>query len=384
MSGTHETIPQGPVYTEQDPSFNLDALVSRIEEHLSEKVTQIEDYLAGAHHWTYKITLEKSGLLLVRVSYAWFPIIGYSIVPKEKMRSEIATLRYVGKNTRIPVPFVLMHDTDIDGAVGGEWMLMEFVPGSISLLNAWPTMTPDQHRRVADSIADIWSQLLHLRLDAIGSLYEVASSDQVVVGPMTFPPSDNVNDRAQPIAEKCGPFASARQWLVALARRELDFIKKEPFTSALKEQISTVAQHIEEATPLDSSEDAVNALALEHVDLCPHNILVDLNDPTRILSVIDWEGARVVPLWAIDPSNFLAHCAEQFGNDLEILALDTSVREEVMRRVPLWKEAMEATDVRVLHAMARVSAQKPAYIQESIDYTVKRGILGSWAVSAFI
>lgn len=235
-------------------------------------------------------------------------------------------------------------------------------------------MTSEQRKRVTGPIVDIWSQLLNLRFDAIGSLYDDASSNHTVVGPMTFPPSDNAYDLEQPIAEKCGPFPSVSQWLVAVARQELDFIKKEPLAASAMHQISTVAQHIEDSTPLDGSEAAVKAFALEHVDLCPHNILVDRDDPTRILSVIDWEGARTVPLWAIDPPNFLAHCAEQFGDDLDTIALDTSIREEVMRRVPLWKEAMGATDMRVLYAMARTSADTPAYIQESIERTMKRGL----------
>lgn len=36
-------------------------------------------------------------------------------------------MRYLRENTSIPVPEVYLHDDDLDGIVGGPWMVMEFV-----------------------------------------------------------------------------------------------------------------------------------------------------------------------------------------------------------------------------------------------------------------
>ncbi|KIY51183.1 hypothetical protein FISHEDRAFT_70827 [Fistulina hepatica ATCC 64428] len=41
-----------------------------------------------------------------------------------------------------------------------------------------------------------------------------------------------------------------------------------------------------------------SAIALEHIDLHPRNILVD--DEGKVIGVIDWDGARTVPLWAFN------------------------------------------------------------------------------------
>jgi hypothetical protein len=36
-------------------------------------------------------------------------------------------MRYIRENTSIPVPEVYLHGDDLDGVVGGAWMVMEFV-----------------------------------------------------------------------------------------------------------------------------------------------------------------------------------------------------------------------------------------------------------------
>lgn len=40
---------------------------------------------------------------------------------------KVATMQFLHKHTSVPVPKVLHHDKDEDGAVGGEWMLIEYV-----------------------------------------------------------------------------------------------------------------------------------------------------------------------------------------------------------------------------------------------------------------
>lgn len=47
---------------------------------------------------------------------------------------KIATMRYIKKNTTIPVPDVFVHDSDEDHQVGGEWMIMECVSHCRSLV----------------------------------------------------------------------------------------------------------------------------------------------------------------------------------------------------------------------------------------------------------
>ncbi|KAK0217143.1 hypothetical protein IW262DRAFT_1495910 [Armillaria fumosa] len=42
------------------------------------------------------------------------------------------------------------------------------------------------------------------------------------------------------------------------------------------------------------------SLVLEHAGFGPSNILVDPGDPTKIVGILGWAGARVVPFWGLD------------------------------------------------------------------------------------
>jgi hypothetical protein len=48
-----------------------------------------------------------------------------TIIPT--VRRQIATMNYVRKTTKVPVPQVILYDGDLDGRVGGEWMVEEYV-----------------------------------------------------------------------------------------------------------------------------------------------------------------------------------------------------------------------------------------------------------------
>lgn len=43
-------------------------------------------------------------------------------------------MSYIQTHTAIPVPTVYIHDDDLDGTVGGAWMVMDYVSLISSLL----------------------------------------------------------------------------------------------------------------------------------------------------------------------------------------------------------------------------------------------------------
>ena len=56
--------------------------------------------------------------------------------PHHKTASEVATLRFILENGKIPVPTVIAFKDTSDNQIGFEWMLMEFMSGS-SLYDKW-------------------------------------------------------------------------------------------------------------------------------------------------------------------------------------------------------------------------------------------------------
>lgn len=47
-----------------------------------------------------------------------------------------------------------------------------------------------------------------------------------------------------------------------------------------------------------SSFKDTDRFVLHHEDLCFNNIMVSYDDPSCVIAIVDWEGARVVPIWS--------------------------------------------------------------------------------------
>ncbi|KAK0471871.1 hypothetical protein IW261DRAFT_1317660, partial [Armillaria novae-zelandiae] len=93
----------------------------------------------------------------------------------------VVMLRYLKKHRSVPVPDVFAYDLDIDGQVGGAWMIMEIVDGMNASL-IWETLTSKQKHKLCLAIGDLYSSLLSLRFNSIGSMHE--SEGRLFIGPL--------------------------------------------------------------------------------------------------------------------------------------------------------------------------------------------------------
>ncbi|KAK0462218.1 hypothetical protein IW261DRAFT_1528235 [Armillaria novae-zelandiae] len=276
------------------------------------------------------------------------------------MRSEVATMRYVKEHTTIPVPDILFYDPDWDRKVGGEWMLMRYIDG-INPAHLWRTLTDDQWETLCTSIADIWSQLMCLRFKFIGSIYEQQdeSERQYFIGPMAYLPI--AGSIGSPEACTSGPFLSSRDWLVAVANGKLSPTWDHP-PNPNPEQAhkwrETVIDTVKNSSLLEHDSRGHQQIVLSHIDYSLHNILVDRDDPTRVIAVVDWEGARTVPMWAANPSfrwPFL------LSND-KVSHLQQIMRRSIASRIPGWEFATgdECDVLRLLQVSAENSEWDPS------------------------
>ncbi|KAL1671018.1 kinase-like domain-containing protein [Schizophyllum commune] len=336
--------------------INTAALVAKIEAHTAQQCQLVP--------WWQATLLPSSERYVVRIDAPCFRPLGSGLTPPSKMRSEIATLKYVRQHSSVPVPDVIYHNLDDEGEVGGEWMMMEYVPG-VPLMEKWPNMTREEREEICLKISRIWGQLLSMRFPSVGSLYEAPSSgpadSTVIVGPTTFYPSAKANRTAPPDPSRCGPFTSLKQWLLAIAPRDMAFGDPEPLSEVHRERMAAVVSDIESAPPSlfgdeQTRDDTTSAIVLEHIDLMPHNVLVRPDAPTDVLGIIDWEGARTVPLWAVQPM-FLEQDLEGYK---EYVAL---IKRTLSELVPQWEVAQngeECREVRRLYLRARLSLFDPA------------------------
>ncbi|KAH7869908.1 uncharacterized protein C8R40DRAFT_1176228 [Lentinula edodes] len=297
--------------------------------------------------------MSRSGKKLVRVEsiYSRRRDSGSGLSSPSKMPSEIATMRYLKDHSTIPIPTIHGYDADADRHVGGTWLVMEYV---------WHTLTTTQREQLALSLADLWSQLMLQTFNQIGSLYECPEG-QFAVGPMTFLPSKNHYAIAPPDRAKCGPFNTAKEWLEATARQELAYrlsLSPQPDASS---RINSVLDLIRVSEDLESSiKWEASRLSIEHVDYSTHNVLVSPVDPTKIMAVIDWEGARIVPMWAMNPAFRWPHDSDE----LEIRHLKALMRDRICSQVPGWSSAIgnECRPLRVLCMKATLSDRNPDLI----------------------
>ncbi|KZT23724.1 hypothetical protein NEOLEDRAFT_1179937 [Neolentinus lepideus HHB14362 ss-1] len=355
-----------------EESSQMNVILDKLGAHFSDPcITPVMALDRGSHHRTYVVSFTSGVTRVIRISDPHFRQFGSGIVPPSKMRSEVAVIKYVREHTKIPVPDVLFYDEDKDGSVGAEWMVMEYIEGN-RLIDVWRDMSPDQRTAAALSIADVYHELLGLRFDKIGSLY-----DGDKVGPMTFLPSNNRYDIGPPVHTKCGPFSSIREWLIALASGDLDYETSYKTTPEM-EKHREAALRVLCSTPVfdDPSVQDLCAISLDHVDMTTSNILVDSQDPTRIVGVIDWEGARTVPLFAIQP-RWYAHLGS-FGiaSSEEVRLSQVYTRQAIRERVPVWYAATEyqGRALREMLNLARCSTWDPANAQFDMGDRYMRGL----------
>ncbi|KAK0462214.1 hypothetical protein IW261DRAFT_180630 [Armillaria novae-zelandiae] len=222
-------------------------------------------------------------------------------------------------------------------------------------------LTNNQWEALCTSVADIWSQLLRLRFKSIGSIYEQqnGSKSHYFIGPMTYIPRSG--SIASPEASTSGPFSSAREWLVAAAKGKLNPTRRIQsdfdYEQAHKWQ-EAVIDVVRKSPLLNSDTLDHEQIVLAHMDYSLHNILVDRNDPTRVIAVLDWEGARTVPMWAANPVFRWPY----FLPDSKVAHLRHLMRDRISGQIHGWETATGdgGNDLRWLEWQAYLSSEDPS------------------------
>jgi hypothetical protein len=104
------------------------------------------------------------------------------------LESEVTTMQYLRRKTRIPIPSIYGYDARYGNTVGMPYILMEAMPGARLWGGGREDFIPDQHKsKVYRQIVSIIFELYHLNFNAIGMLFPNPKSqrhDNVKVGPI--------------------------------------------------------------------------------------------------------------------------------------------------------------------------------------------------------
>jgi hypothetical protein len=114
------------------------------------------------------------------------------------------------------------------------------------------------------------------------------------------------------------------------------------------------------ASSLPCFDELMNTIVLEAVDIRPYNILVSREDPTKIMAVIDWEGAQTSPIWNVKPTFFANIFVGYEELQQEAADLERLIWDEVAHRAPWWAEAVaHGKSLRNIVTLARWSDWDP-------------------------
>ncbi|EEP81246.1 predicted protein [Uncinocarpus reesii 1704] len=233
--------------------------------------------------------------------------------------SEVATLKYVKQHTSIPVPVVLSWDCDPSNKVGSEYIIMEKAPG-VQLYERWADMTGESKIALVNNLVRLESQLASIQFPEFGSLFLRDLDDTTMKGhslrplPATIDPTHSYcigpsvdrswyinaqQDVSQPTFRK-GPWSSLSDYGCNLAKREIAKLFRQRRTDdrpyrrrSSEEEANDLLPAMKLVELLESRHTELSSLSrpiLWHTDLHLGNIYVADNDPTQIVSIIDWQS----------------------------------------------------------------------------------------------
>ncbi|KAJ7490835.1 kinase-like domain-containing protein [Mycena latifolia] len=341
-------------------TFDLEALQIQVTQSMGKRCTGCYLTDQGGYNTVGILTFDDGTDIIVRLSGSGtgqddtMPTADL----EQRFLSEVATLRYVKKNTTIPVPEVYHAVSTADNPVGARYMLMQRIPGQL-LISHWMQFSAEERRKVVAQLADFQAQLLQLEFPTIGCLVD----ENGTVGPLglscTYPFAlRNSTDR--------GPFSSSRDFLLAYVRAELDLLTRRlaywteqrrtwsacnggfddlPASYAV-EWFQLLLDGIT-ALPADLLDPPDCAFVLFHDDFNEGNIIVSRSDPTEVVGIIDWEGSRISPLW--DPRRLCSVLRKDVVEDPDEFAELKEMQTDILQDAQLYTGYSKLHLARLLH-----------------------------------
>lgn len=223
-------------------------------------------------------------------------------IERIQFESEVATMRYVKKHTRIPVPEVYSFDATNENILGVPYMFMEYIQGK-------PYPYPFNQRGI---IRDL--DLLKIHLQLVNYTWQLSRLPFDSISQLQFDPENRENIMVGPIVDRkgrvYGPFKDSKDFYLKRAQSvyedEVRLANASEDTNAKdtgwKDRIETAHLHCEAAAHLGRAISRNGPFVLKHVDLHWQNILLD--EQCTVVGIIDWDWAHTVPIESFHPLPF--------------------------------------------------------------------------------
>jgi hypothetical protein len=257
----------------------------------------VEFFSEGAYNKLYQVTINAQETYLLRLSLP--------VDPHYKTMSEVATLKFVGTISEIPIPIPVLFDHMRSSPIGLEWIMMTKLDG-VTLHNIWPRLNIIQKVSVVHRIASFQFSLFQHRFPGVGNIYEEAPLKPERIVSIPF-----FQGRRAWIVNNRGPFANSVQWIYArlhLQRSDASHIitkyrkqnGKGPLTRRDFERAQRTLDLASRLYPfigklLPGRGNIFEQTVLHHDDLHANNILAD--ESGTVTGIVDWECVSALPLW---------------------------------------------------------------------------------------
>ncbi|KAJ6480869.1 hypothetical protein C8R45DRAFT_1003953 [Mycena sanguinolenta] len=335
-------------------SFDLLELQTRAAQAMDKKCLGAHLLAIGGYNIIFLLSFEDQTDILARLRIPGGGLMnnGSDMTPQElsaRFVSEVATMRFVKARTSIPVPELYHWDADPANPVGAAYMLMERISG---VLLGPGEITAAGLTQLVTQIAGFEVEVCNNALNSIGCLVDADGTIGPLVPSCTYGlvPNDN------------GPFRSSKQFLLACVAHELDEVRATEQWIAQRTKCSEFnggvdalsAEYAERwfqllhqaiTTLPDELPTHPDVFRLVHTDFNDGNLLVSSAEDPTIVAVLDWEGARVLPVWdarAGSTISWLVQSVEQADDKARLWELYHNITTQggrVLGQSPLcWEE----------------------------------------------
>ncbi|OJA21419.1 hypothetical protein AZE42_10341 [Rhizopogon vesiculosus] len=308
---------------------NLSGLVDCATTRLSKPACQSIQLLGhGSYNNVYKLVFADGSEIAASV-----PVHDDEDFDPQAKLSEIATMQFVrtsGLYPDIVVPEVYAWDVTFTNPVGAPYVFMDFIHGrQLDDLNndaagLWglSAMPEEQQLVVVKALAKLQSALsAPVSFDKIGSITR-DDEGKFVVGPLFTLSQQNLGGPYQSLTDL---WRAQLDIEILLALKEWSRLETDQLSRSLSEpkctpqKFSELLQLLSSLIPHFVPPTPYLPLTLHHPDLALRNVFFDPNDDTKIVGLIDWGGAQILPLML----------TAEFPGDLSSTGGDPCEREEI-------------------------------------------------------
>ncbi|KAL2370348.1 hypothetical protein RJ035_002627 [Blastomyces gilchristii] len=230
------------------------------------------------------------------------PLLPHLAFPEEKMRGEIATMKYIAERTTIPIPRVFAYSINRDNILGLPFLALEHITGKTLHGTDVPRLSDELQSHLFNQLAEIYLQLYQQQFDHIGAL-TLDSNDENWIFEQNRPLTIELNDqelsgmKGSEIMPLKRTYSSTIDYVFTILKLIFNDFHRGKDSVFNEEDARNYLYGIFASQGIVMEwvkhKDNHGPFILMHGDLRPPNIFVD-ND-LNIVSIIDWEWSHTIP-----------------------------------------------------------------------------------------